>query len=121
MAATPNFLVGKVVGVTVGGTLMYATKSDHTRSVNVVKVTNARSNGYQQVVPGIKSAKGSVEVVYNGDDPPSITEGTEVAIVWSPTGGAAKTFQALVTSIKENFVADGDYTYAFDWESSGSF
>ena len=118
---TPNFLVGKVVGVTVGGVQMYATKSDFTKSVNVVKVTNARSAGYQQVVPGIRSAKGSVEVVYNGDDPPSITEGTEVTIVWTPTGGSAKTFQALVTSLKESFSADGDYTYSFDWESSGSF
>lgn len=118
---TPNILVGKVVAVSYNGTLMYATKGDHSRSVNVVKVTNARSGGYQQLKPGIKAARGSAEVVYNGDDPLTITEGTEVTIVWTPTGGTAKTFTALVTNVKESFVVDGDYINSFDWESSGSF
>lgn len=119
--ATAAYLTGKVVSVSVGGTLMYATKSDHTREVNVVKVTNARSSGYQTVKPGISRASGTCEVVYNGDDPVTLTQGTEATLVWTPTGGTARTFTALVTKVKESFVVDGDYLQNFDWESSGSF
>lgn len=118
---TPNYLVGKVVAVSVGGALMYASKGDVNRSVNPVKVTNARSGGFQEIKGGIYSAKGNVDCVYNGDDPPSITLGTEVELVWTPTGGVARTMKAFVANMKEGFVVDGEYTYSFDWESSGAF
>lgn len=118
---TPNYLVGTVMAVVADGITMYATKSDVARSVNLVKVTNAKSGGYAQVKPGIKSAKGSVECVQNGDDLVNLTLGKEVTIVWTPTGGTARTFQAVISVIKESFVVDGELTYAFDWESSGSF
>ncbi len=119
--ATPNYLVGVVLAVSVDGTDMYATKTSMKRGVNVVKVTNAKSGGFQQVKGGIRSASGSVEVVYNGDDPVDVQEGDEVEIVWKPTGGATRTFPALITNVNESLVIDGDYTYSFDWESSGSF
>jgi hypothetical protein len=118
---TANYLVGKVVGVSADGAQMYATKGDVTRSIDAKKVTNARSAGFQQLKPGIAMAKGSVECVYNGDDPPTLALGDEVDIVWTPTGGTARTLQALITEMKESFVVDGDYTYSFNWESSGSF
>jgi hypothetical protein len=121
MPATPNYLVGKVVAVSVDGDLMYATKGDVNRSVNAQKVTNARSGGFQELKPGIASAKGNVECVYNGDDAPALTLGDEVEVIWTPTGGTVRTLQALITNMKESFVVDGDYTYSFDWESSGAF
>lgn len=119
--ATPNYLVGVVLGISFKGVDMYATKADMTRSVNVVKCTNAKSGGYQEVRPGIKSAKGSCEVVYNGDDPITIEEGDEGDLVWKPTGGATRTFPVLISNAKEGITIDGDYTYSFDFESSGSF
>lgn len=118
---TPNYLVGKVTAVSVDGALMYATKGDVNRSVNPVKVTNARSGGFQEVKGGIYSAKGNTECVYNGDDPPTITLGTEVELVWTPTGGVTRTMKAFVANMGESFVVDGDYIYKFDWESSGAF
>ena len=121
MAATPQYLVGKVIAITADGRTMYATKSDSTRSVNVIKVTNAKSLGFQELRPGIKSAKGSVECVFNGEDLIDLELGKEISVAWAPTGGTAHTFQALVTNIKDSFVVDGDATYSFDWESSGAF
>lgn len=118
---TDNYLVGKVVAVSVDGTQMYATKGDVTRSADAKKVTNARSGGFQELRPGIASAKGNVECVYNGDDPPALALNDEVEIVWTPTGGTARTLQVLITEMKESFVVDGDFTYSFNWESSGPF
>ena len=57
MTPTPNYLVGKVIAITADGKTMYATKSDVSRSVNVIKVTNATSGGFQQFRPGIKAAR----------------------------------------------------------------
>jgi hypothetical protein len=118
---TSEYIVGSVVAVSHDGDLLYATKGDYTRMVNVVKVTNARSNGFAEKVPGIKEASGSVECVANADDLKEFTEGEEVALVWTPTGGTAHTFTALVTKVKESFTTDGDFTVSFDWESSGSY
>jgi hypothetical protein len=119
--ATPAYIAGNLVGVTYNGDAMFATKADYTRQVNVVKMTNARSGGFAEKVGGIQEASGTVECVVNGDDVIDIEEGTEATLTWSPTGGTPKSFTALVTKVKESFVIDGDYTYNFDWESSGSF
>ena len=118
---TPNYLTGSVVAITVGTLTMYATKSDYTRQVNTVKVTNARSGGYQELKPGIKSSRGSVEVVVNADTLYEFTPGQEVIIHWVPTGGNARTLNALVTTVKESFVVDGELINSFDWESSGQW
>lgn len=130
---TPNYIVGKCVAVLVGGSQLYAKSGNTERKVNVVRTTNSRDQGYQSLKAGIKSATASITCVYNGDSPPTLTEGTEVTLIVDTVGymevdhfenptdnptGTVLTMQALVTSIKDTWNVEDDYTWSFDCEST---
>jgi hypothetical protein len=137
---TPNYLTGKAVALQVGGALAYTTGGNIARSVVPVKVTNARSGGFQQLKAGVKGAKLSMEAVYNGDDPPTIQEGTEITVIFdsvgyetsenieNSTGGVATTplgrlitAQYLVTIVTDTWQVEADYKWSLEGESTGAY
>jgi hypothetical protein len=133
---TPNILVGKAVALSVGGALAYAMGGSITRNAAAIKVTNARSAGFEQFKAGVKGAQVSYDAVYNGDDPPAIVEGTEVTVIFDSVGyevseaianasttptGRLFTAQVLVTSIKDSWKVDADYGWSFDGVSTGAY
>ena len=119
--ATPNYLTGNVVGITVDATTMYAKSGEVTTSATEINCTNSESNGFQELKSGIKSARGSAVCVYNGDDPPSLTEGTEATVIWTATGGELITMLCLLNNIRRSFTVDADYEYAFDFASTTAY
>ena len=83
---TPNITVGQAVALSVGSALMFHKSGKITRNAAAIKVTNARSGGYQQYKAGVKGATLSAECVYNGDSPPAVVEGTEVTVIFDSVG-----------------------------------
>jgi hypothetical protein len=133
---TPNILVGKAVALSVGGSLAYATGGSITRNAAAIKVTNAKSGGYDQFKAGVKGGQVSYDAVYDGDDPPAIVEGTEVTVIFDSVGyevsesimnasttptGRLFTAQVLVTSIKDTWKVDADYGWSFDGVTTGAY
>ncbi len=141
---TPNYLVGKCVAVKAGSKFAYAESGNADRSVNVVKVTNGRSGGFQQVKSGTKMCKGTISCVYNGDDPPTeIVEGAEITLIIDAVGyvieqaiaditpgsppvtttpaGRLITMQALIATVKDSWNVETDYKWSFDFESTGAY
>jgi hypothetical protein len=121
LTETPPYLVGNVVGVSVGGTLLYAKSGNVTRRIGQSNVTNSRSNGYRELRGVTKSLDVTAECVYNGDDPPTIEEGDEVEVIWSATDGHTYTSDCLVTELRDAFNVENDYTWSFNGLSSGSY
>jgi len=135
-ALTPNYIVGKAVAVSVGGALTYNKGGSLTRNANQIKVTNARSLGYQQLKTGVKGAQLSLDLVYNGDDPPAIFEGQEITVIFDAIGydtaesipnpattpaGRLITGQFNVGSIKDTWQTEGDYGWSLDAASTGAY
>lgn len=134
---TPNYIVGKAVAVSVAGTLVYCTDGNTERTAAAVKVTNSRSAGFMQVKAGIKGATGTLNLVYNGDDPPTgIVEGAEVTLILDFVGyetsesievaastptGRLITMQALITSVKDTWNVEDNYSWSIDVQSSGAY
>lgn len=138
---TPNYLVGEAVAVSVGGSLMYVKGGSITRSAASINVSNARSAGYQQRKAGMKGSQLSMDLVYNGDSPPSmLIEGVEVTVIFDGVGyetsesleniisgtpstptGRLITGQYLITSVKDAWTAEADYTVSVEAESTGAY
>jgi hypothetical protein len=133
---TPNYTVGKAVALSVGGALVYAMGGSITRNAAAIKVTNSRSGGFDQFKAGVKGGQVSYDAVYNGDDPPTIVEGTEVTVIFDSVGyevsesilnatttptGRLFTAQVLVTSIKDTWKVDADYGWSFDGVTTGAY
>ncbi len=137
---TPNITIGEAVAVSVGGTLMYCKSGSVDRKAAAVKVTNARSGGYAQNKGGTKSADLSLELVYNGDSPPAIVEGTEVTVIFDSVGyetseglanptstttpapvGRLVTGQFLVTGVKDAWQVEADYGVTITATSTGPY
>jgi hypothetical protein len=134
---TPNYTVGKAVAVTVGAALAYAKGGSLPRSVASINVSNARSGGYQQRKAGMKGASLSLDLVYNGDDPPTgIVEGNEVTVIFDSIGfetaesimdasttptGRLITGQFLIVTVKDTWQAESDYGWSIECESTGPY
>jgi hypothetical protein len=133
---TPNINIGKAVAISVGGALAYAKGGDLERSVVSLNVTNARSGGYMQKKAGTKGATLSMDLVYNGDDAPAVSEGQEVTVIFDSIGyetaqsimdpsttpsGRLVTGQYLIVKVKDSWKCDADYSWSLDMESTGVY
>src|SRR5579862_2631636 len=133
---TPNILVGKAVAVSVGGALAYHKGGKIARSAKQIKVSNARSAGFDQYKAGTKGATLNLDLVYNGDDPPALQEGTEVTVIFDAVGyevsesilnasttpmGRLLTAQALIGTITDSWQYDGDYGWTLDAVTTGPY
>jgi hypothetical protein len=131
LTPTPNILVGKCVAVYVGGVWLYSKGGSVSRKADLIKVTNARSKGYTQLRPGIKAASGSVDLVFNCQDPlQMLNPGQEVDLVIDTTGtdanptavvGMIHTLKAVLGEITDSWQVDGDFGISINWESSGEW
>lgn len=133
---TPNYLVGQAVALSVGSSLMYVKGGSIARNCVSIKVTNARSGGFQQVKAGVRSAKLAFELVYNGDSPPALVEGQEVAVIFDSVGyetsenlevpsttptGRLFTGQFLITGVKDAWQVEADYGVSIEADSTGAY
>lgn len=134
---TPNITIGQAVALSVGGNLMYVTGGKLDRTAAQIKVTNARSGGYQQLKAGNKSAALSFDLVYNGDAPPTgVVEGAEVTVIFDGVGyeasegianptttptGRLITGQFLIETVSDAWQVDGDFKVSVTANSTGVY
>jgi len=137
---TPNITIGEAVAVSVAGQLMFCKGGKVDRKAVAVKVTNARSGGFAQNKGGTRSADLSLELVYNGDSPPTIVEGTEVTVIFDSVGyetseglanpvttttpapaGRLITGQFLVTGVGDAWQCEADYGITITAISTGPY
>ena len=133
---TPNYAIGAAVAISLNGKLAYQKSGDLTRGVVKIKVTNARSGGFQQLKAGIKSSQLNLELVYNGDDPPAFAEGQELTVIFDAIGyessedledpsttpvGTLLTGQYLLESIKQSWQVEADYGWTLALDSTGAY
>lgn len=134
---TPNITVGAAVALSVGGQLMYVKGGKLDRSAVKIKVTNARSGGFQQFKAGIKGIEMSFDLVYNGDSPPTgVVEGTEVTAIFDSVGyetsenlenpsttptGRLITAQFLIGTVGDAWQVEGDYSVSVSASSTGAY
>lgn len=132
---TPNYIVGKAVAVEAGGQYIPATGGNVDRAVIPIKVTNANSGGFAQYKAGVKGATGTINMVYNGDSPPTIEEGQEITVICDVVGnetafenptegpptGLMIAMNVLITTVKAAWQVDADFNYSFDYMSSGPY
>lgn len=120
--AQGTYKTGKVVRVALDTNYQYAASGSVQRSVDVDDVTNAESNGYQELERGIFRASGDCTLKYKGADPPAIDEGDEV-VVDLVMGTSSKRYStsALVTQITDSWAVNGAYGVSFNWQSTGVY
>jgi hypothetical protein len=133
---TPNIAVGQAVALSIAGNLMFAKSGKITRNCAAIKVTNARSGGFQQYKAGMKGATLNAELVYNGDSPPALVEGTEVTVIFDSVGyetseslenasttpmGRLITAQFLITVVGDTWEVEGDYAVSIEANSTGAY
>jgi hypothetical protein len=133
---TPNIAVGQAIALSVGGALMFAKSGKLTRNCAAIKVTNAKSGGYHQYKAGMKGATLSSALVYNGDSPPAVEEGTEVTVIFDSVGyetseglantsstptGRLITAQFLITVVSDEWECEGDYGVNIEGVSTGAY
>jgi hypothetical protein len=134
---TPNITVGMAVALSVGGQMMFVKGGKLDRSAVKVKVTNARSGGFQQFKAGVKGIEMTFDLVYNGDSPPSgVIEGEEVTVIFDSVGyetsesienatttptGRLITSQFLIGSVSDAWSVDSDYGVSVSASSTGAY
>lgn len=134
---TPNYLTGQIVAVQVGAKLAYCLSGNADTEAKVVVRTNSRSNGFQEIRFGTKMASGTLNLAYNGDDPPTIAEGTFATLLidtagyeteqgQAPSGTTPKgeliAINAGITKVSRSWNADsGDYAWNVTFTSSGAY
>lgn len=117
----PLYIPGKALTATIGGADMPVKKSNITAKVDVVKVTNKKSGGAQEVVAGIKSFSGSITVSDASDGRVTVAEGTIVAVVVGVTGGRQYSGNALITQVQDSADVNGEYDLTINVESTGIY
>ena len=133
---TPNYLTGEAVAISVGGQLMFCKGGSFERSAAAIKVTNSRSGGSGQFRGGVKNANFSADLVYNGDSPPAVVEGTEVTVIFDSAGyetsqnlmnasttpaGRLITAQVLITTVRDEWQVEGDYGVSISGVTTGAY
>lgn len=121
MPVTPNYIPGKALSGSFNGTDLTITKSSMKVMVNVLKGTNKKSNGQQEVFAGIRSASGTLTFVINADSPVVAAEGTFITLIVGVTGGRSYNGTFFIDSISDEATVDGDYSMTVSVQSSGAF
>lgn len=142
---TPNYITGQVIAVSVGGKLAYCLSGNADTEAKVIVRTNSRSGGFQEIRFGTRMASGQLLLAYNGDDPPTITEGTFATLIIDTVGyefaenqenqtvtngnatptaptGELITINAGITKVARSWNADsGDFSWTVTFTSSGAY
>lgn len=128
MALSAGYKHGHKGSVTIGAYKL-PTKSWSFKEMllNEDDVTNAKSNGYGESVPGPKRLEGSFEAVWDANQSPlaspvSLRAGEEVTLSLSLYDGeSARTVVALVGDVEITSGVDGAVKYKASWKSQGEY
>lgn len=116
-----NAIAGKVGFVKVGSVPYCFTKWKASMKVNPLKVTNFCSEGYQELIDGIKSATITLSGAYDEGNMP-LTVGTQYTFILGWDTGIELSIDALVTDITPTVNANDEADQIeVTAESSGSF
>lgn len=118
---TTAYIPGKALSASVGGSATTVKKSSMKVSVESLKATNARSQGYQEVIKGIKAFSGTLTCVVDANAPISVTEGDYVDLVVGVSGGRSISGTAMVTEVADDADIEADYELTITVESNGIY
>lgn len=118
---TTAYIPGKALSATIGGTAATVQKSSMKVSVDSLKATNARSNGYQEVIAGIKAFSGTLTCVVDANAPITVNEGDYIDVVVGVKGGRSISGSAMVTELGDDADITGDYELTVTVESNGQY
>jgi hypothetical protein len=117
-----SYIVGRNVTTRVNGAVVCQMGGSLNDQVNLITKTTSCGNGYQELAVGIRRANGTVRFSTKVSEMPQVFPGTSFTLViTNSVTGRAFNVPAIIESINDQWVVDGDYTIEGNWQSSGSY
>lgn len=102
-------LQGKKAVATIDGDPMAVEDGSYTVTSGVDEITNLLSQGFYEDLDTVKSATASLRLVYDGDAPPTFTEGQVVPLSITVPGVAAVTGPPAVAAVPGGPALGGNF------------